>query len=388
VRKTPEINNLVFGGGGTKGGSLPGAMEVVQSRASRKNIKRCAGTSIGAIYATLYSFGKTNEQIKEILGEKQLSDFIDGLSEHGHQKLTKGLNKANYGKSFFAAKTLKGAKSEIKSNLNEHLGISNSKAISLWLQQVGLRELGIKDVTFQDLKDKHDKDPEKYKLLYVVATNLSTGRAVVLSHENVPNMVVASATCASAAFPGAFQPVTLLFRAEDGKTYKDPHGYKFTDGGIAWNCALTLFDEARFIPGNAPGDRTPIINPHTLAMRYVDAGDKDYYSFGGDIPVRPLDNLYELTTTLMLATFLQQETAMDTPENCARTIQIDNLGISTFEVQLSGNKLDALVDSGRVSAQQFFGLLTRDEALEKILKLRQTIKEIREDDKPAVCVIV
>lgn len=382
-----EISNLVFGGGGTKGCAFPGVMEVVEAQVPRAKIIRCAGTSIGAIYATLFCYGYTNTEITKLLSQKKLSDFISGLSEFGEKTFMQGLEKVNNGQTFFAAKTFKTAKPELKSNLKENLGISNSAAMMHWLTEEGFKALDIKNVTFGDLAAKHKENPEKYKLLYVVTTNISTGRIIVLSHENAPNVLIASATCASAAFPGAFQPVHLSLRADNGTVSKDEHGHQFLDGGLVWNCALTLFDQARFLPGNAHDDQTPVVNNHTLAMRYVDASQNDYYNFNRDIPVVEIDNLIELTSRIVLATFIQQETAADIPINCARTIQIDNLGISTFEVQLSGRKLNALVESGKVSAQQFFNLITQDEAQQNILSLRNVVKEVREEDRQGSCTI-
>lgn len=384
-----EITNLVFGGGGTKGGSLPGAMKVVESHLPRANIIRCAGTSIGGVYGSLYAFGNTNDQIEVLLEQKKLSDFISGLSTQGQHKLMKGLNKANNGQNFFAAKTLKGAKGELKSNLKEDLGISDSAALVGWINKEALCATKIPNLTFGELAALNRKDPKRYKLLYLVATNLSTGRAAILSHENMPNVVVASATAASAAFPGAFQPVTLWTKEADGSINRNENSHKYTDGGLVNNCFVSLFDEARFIPGNEHlSSDYKIINPHTLAMRYVDAETKNYYDFGADIPVRAVDNIFELTTTVIMATFMQQETAMDTPENRARTIQIDNLGISTFEVQMTERKLNALIRSGEVSAKQFFSELSQEEGKVIIEALREEIKFFREDDKEANCAIL
>lgn len=388
-QQAENITNLVFGGGGTKGGSLPGAMEVVEQRIPRAQVIRCAGTSIGAVYASLYAIGKTNAEIKALLGQKQLSDFISGLSNYGQEKLMKGLDKKNHGQKFFAGKTLKGAKVELKSNLKNELGISDSAALISWINREAYNETQIPDLTFGELAAKHHENHHKYKLLYLVATNLSTGRMAVFSHENVPNMLVASAVAASAAFPGAFQPTTMWVKEANGSININEGGHKFSDGGLVNNCALTLFDEARFLPGNPnPDDRARIINPHTLAMRFVGAEDKNYYSFGAEIPVRPMDSIFEVTSAVIMASFMQQESAMDTPENRARTIQIDNLGISTFEVYMTERKLNALLRSGAVSAQQFFNMIPPDQAKAIIDELRKDINIYREEDKPAQCVML
>lgn len=65
--KTGKIRNLVFQGGSVKGIAYAGALLSLQKFLDLKEIKRVAGTSVGAITALLIALGCNPEEAKELI---------------------------------------------------------------------------------------------------------------------------------------------------------------------------------------------------------------------------------------------------------------------------------------------------------------------------------
>ena len=66
---------VIFGGGGIRGISYCGAYKALLE--SNINIKGCAGSSIGAVFATLLTVGYSYEEIYDILSNTGFEMFID-----------------------------------------------------------------------------------------------------------------------------------------------------------------------------------------------------------------------------------------------------------------------------------------------------------------------
>ena len=146
---------LALGGGGAKGVAHIGVLKALED--ANIKVDYVAGTSVGAMVASMYAFN---------LGVETLSNIARDLSLA--QITTFKLNKTG----FFSADPLK----EI---LIEHLG----------------------DVKIEDAAIP----------LSIIATDLNTGEEVIFTQGSV-----ADAVCASASIPGVYIPVTL-----DGRTLVD-----------------------------------------------------------------------------------------------------------------------------------------------------------------------
>ena len=146
---------VALGGGGAKGVAHIGVLKALED----VNIKvdYVAGTSVGAMVATMYAFNLSIETISNIARDLSLAQIT-----------TFKLNKTG----FFSADPLK----EI---LIEHLG----------------------DVKIEDAAIP----------LSIIATDLNTGEEVIFTQGSV-----ADAVCASASIPGVYIPVTL-----NGRTLVD-----------------------------------------------------------------------------------------------------------------------------------------------------------------------
>src|SRR5215208_4324135 len=79
--------NLVFEGGGVKGIAYGGALEVLEHSQITPQIERVAGTSAGAITATMVSLGYTASEFIEIMMNLDFSKLEDGSDIGGPVRL-------------------------------------------------------------------------------------------------------------------------------------------------------------------------------------------------------------------------------------------------------------------------------------------------------------
>lgn len=193
--------NLVFEGGGIKGLSYVGALRYLESRGSR--IENAAGTSIGAIIASLVVSGYRSDELERI---------IAGLDVDVMWPKSK------------------------KNKVSSAVELIKNKAIySIRPMEVLLRNLlskkGVR--TFKDLKVGNN-----YKLK-VIVTSLDLKKMIVLPEGirefgiNPDSLDVASAVCMSASLPLVYPPYH----------YK---GFRFVDGGLLENFPIWVFDKNVF----------------------------------------------------------------------------------------------------------------------------------------------
>ena len=160
--------NCVFGGGGIRGMCYIGAIQALEEL----QIEICdiAGSSVGAVFASLYAIGYSKEEIKEFFLEFNFNMFRD----------------INIG--FFSNSISKG---EIFLDwLRDKLG---KKYFGSKYKQ------GIDKVRFKDI----DKN------LYILALDINTNKPFVFSKETTPDEEIAFAVRASASLPGLMEPIKL-----------------------------------------------------------------------------------------------------------------------------------------------------------------------------------
>src|SRR5574343_659876 len=121
-----RIDNLVFEGAGIRGIAYCGALMELDEQGYLANVKRVAGTSSGAITASLLSVGYTPQEIYTIIGETNFGKFNDGggLFIGGIHRLKK------------------------------KLGYYKGKKFLEWLENLIEAKTGNKNFTFADLEQK------------------------------------------------------------------------------------------------------------------------------------------------------------------------------------------------------------------------------------------
>jgi predicted acylesterase/phospholipase RssA len=213
------VENLAFKGGGVLGSAYVGAYKALQevrllgSDKSKSggnttvygNVKRVAGTSAGAIFATLVALGLTYEETEKVLNGVNFQDFVD----------------------FDPDPAADG-------------GFLAGEAFRNWMMQVTGRLLGGPTKygpTFGDLANAMTTHPPGLlKDLHVFAHQDWPGRTVEFCAQSTPDVPIADAVRASMSIPFIFKPWS--FQPELAPTYPG----LFFDGGTSFNYPVSAFD--------------------------------------------------------------------------------------------------------------------------------------------------
>ena len=309
--------DAVFEGGGVKGIGLVGAASEIEK--AGYTFENLAGTSAGAIVASLLAVGHKAADIKKELEKLNYNDFKD---EGMLDKL--------------------GALGKALSIGFEH-GIYEGEFFENWLegllQAKGKTNFG--DIIMSDYREGETDKKYKYKL-QVIAADLTDSRLLVLPGDleafgyNLDTFSISRAVRMSMSIPIFFEPVQL--QDKSGRTHL------IVDGGILSNYPIWLLDDGTSSPPwptfgfklMEPGSRSlkgpnrnPINNPiaffKALAGTMMDAHDNFHIS----------ESKGDYQRTIGIATFV----AVDGVE---KEIKTTDFGITQKESQaLFKNGVDA-----------------------------------------------
>ena len=203
--------DAVFEGGGVKGIGLVGAISEIEK--AGYVFENLAGTSAGAIVASLLAVGYSAAEIKNELERLHYNDFRDeGLLDQ------LGL----FGKSL---------------SIGFEYGIYEGEFFEDWLERL----LVVKGkTTFGQIKTKYKDDKYKYKF-QAIAADISDRRLLVLPNDlklfgiNPDGFSISRAVRMSMSIPFFFEPVEL----------RDTSGRKhfIVDGGLLSNYPVWLLDD-------------------------------------------------------------------------------------------------------------------------------------------------
>eukprot|EP00794_Sanderia_malayensis_P003397 gene3397-3887_t len=193
------LTNLVFEGGGNKGMAYVGVLEVLEEAGVMKNIKRVAGSSVGAIVASLVALGFTSQDLKEFMDQDLRKVLVD--------------HKCGY--------------CSLLPNLLEGFGWNPGKRLLKWFGEQLRERTGNADITFKELLHQFGRE------LCIVVTNLSQMTTEYFHPKTTPNTPVRTAVRMSTAMPGVFQSVLY-------KVHEDTDVY--VDGGLLCNYPIHAFD--------------------------------------------------------------------------------------------------------------------------------------------------
>lgn len=306
--------DAVFEGGGVKGIGLVGAICYVEDNLKPKWVN-LAGTSAGAIIASLLAAGYTAHEIKNIMfnmdfnllkDENMLSRFsIPGklLSIMFKQGIYKGSYIENFMAKLLAAKGV---------------------------------------YTFSDLIINKKGDPRYKFKLNVIASDITRGKLLVLPADikdygiAPEDLSVSLAVRMSMSIPIFYEPVIL----KTGSLPEMPQKCYIVDGGILSNYPVWLFDSLK--------------KPEwpTIGFRLMEPD----YGKPHNI-TNPLNFLLAIASTLQEA----HDERYIQDSNFKRTVPIDTLGIKSTDFGLSEDERDMLFQSGYEAAQKFFKVFSKQE---------------------------
>ncbi|XP_078585904.1 uncharacterized protein LOC144867709 [Branchiostoma floridae x Branchiostoma japonicum] len=222
------FENLVLKGGGAKGIAYIGACQVLDEAGILPNIKRFAGTSAGAITATLLAIGMSPQEMLEELSKKNLMDLLDPPVKKGwfgfldrfpHIPGVPSWLTVDMMSMAMAAVTGRGV-CEGEEFLNWFGDILDRNLKRLHPGKIGLN----KDITFEQLY--HTLGTE----LCIVAYNMVFGNETYFHVKTTPMMKILDTVRMSMSIPVAFKP------------YERIPGFTFIDGGLAANYPIWAFD--------------------------------------------------------------------------------------------------------------------------------------------------
>lgn len=289
-----NYTNLVFEGGGVKGIAYAGALQVLTDCGILPQIKQVAGTSAGAITATLVALGYTAPEIKSIIMSMDFKQFEDGWdplrlpTDYG---LYKGNTFLAWIQKMIAARTSKGA-----------------------------------NATFADLYNQNGIG------LFVFATDLNLYNVKQFSHLDTPTVPIAEAVRASMSIP-------MFFKAwKFSNNLPDNHIY--VDGGVVLNYPLTIFDT----PQNPE-------NPQTLGFFLYDKnGNKKPGTLTYDQPIAYCKALFETLLDSQVIDFAND------PAVEKRSVKIDDFGIAATDFDITQQQKEQLYKSGVYYTEAFLKL--------------------------------
>jgi NTE family protein len=203
--------DAVFEGGGVKGIGLVGAVSEIEKAGYK--FENLAGTSAGAIVASLLAVGYSAAELKKELEKLNYNDFKDeGLLD----------------KFGFLGKSI---------SLGFEYGIYEGEFFEDWLERL----LAAKDrTTFEQIKTEYEEDKYKYKF-QAIAADITDRRLLVLPNDlklfgiNPDEFSISRAVRMSMSIPFFFEPVEL----------RDISGRKhfIVDGGLLSNYPIWLLDD-------------------------------------------------------------------------------------------------------------------------------------------------
>lgn len=294
----------VFEGGGVRGIGLVGALSVIEE--DGYELANLAGTSAGAIVATLSAAGYRAAEIKAIIDDLDFGRLADssgigrlpGVGPWIELLFRLGMHRGDY----------------LLHLMRELLGYKNKR-------------------TFGDLIVPEFASEPRYRYkVRVVASDVSRGRMVVLPDDIVhygrhpDDLDIGLAVRMSLSIPFFFQPVMQANR-EGGPSY-------IVDGGVLSNFPVELFDSTGEPAWPTFGfrlveTRTPPIIEHRIRG-----------------PISLLTALFETAAEAHDARYVETH-------NFVRTIMIDTHGIRATKFNLSPGEKGLLYDSGVQAARDF-----------------------------------
>ncbi len=325
--------NLVFQGGGPKGIAYIGVVEVLEERKIIPAVKRVAGTSAGAITATLIAMGYSSKEVNKLLTGKALTDFLD-ISPSCRGGICRGIEFLN------------------------------------WINELIEQKTGIPNCTFGELR-REIKKGRNFKHLHVFAIKAGVNKEPFqFSSEDKKwdPLVIADAVRASMSLPVIFPPHSLHFKNAITKLREPCENYgSFMDGGLSgilFNLPIEAFDKKRYITHflSEMDGNLQVTNKRTLAF--------SLYTPGMELPqpdtqVTSILKAYgEWGASKKDAVKIYQKAKT---YDAQRTVKISNCHVKTLDFGLSQQKMYELINSGRASTQAFF--LDQEERLSRLMTL-------------------
>jgi NTE family protein len=306
--------DLVFEGGAVWGTALVGALCVLEEQGYRP--QNIAGTSAGAIVASLVAAGYSGSDIRDVMFRQNFSALADPTWEARIPVIGVPLS------------------------VVRHLGIHKGDVV-LGLLRKHLAAKGVR--TFKDLVHPEYADQPTYRYrLQVIASNITDRRLLVLPRDAAvlgvapDDLEVALAVRMSMSIPLFFKPIHQRNKSARRTVL-------VTDGSMLSNFPVWLFDS-----GGVP--EWP-----TFGLRLVE--DDPRSELISELPPaqhkRGISGLIEFAKSLLHTMMDAHDRMYLETDTFVRTITIPTMGVPSTDFYLTPETLNKLYESGRNAAQEF-----------------------------------
>jgi len=304
------FENLVFEGGGVKGSAYAGCVEVLDQHNLLAPVKRVAGTSAGSITATMLAIGAGSKGLTESIVNSDFHKFI-------------------YDPGWIFMDIYR---------VFRYYGIHSGDSFVKILKNYLIQYTGKPDLTFAQLQERVTAEPDKYKELSVVASNISTQQIDVFNAERTPDVPIWQAVRCSMSIPLIFKPFNI-------------GGNLYVDGGLGWVYPIDIFDEKT-------KDGDDIHDFKTLGFYLEPPNVKGFKP--SKMKVNSLKSAF-----LAMADFLYNSANAKNvhPEDKKRTVFVNDLGVSGTNFDISAEKIQELIVSGRKATEAFLQRLENEVAV-------------------------
>ena len=301
--KTQE--NLVFEGCGVCSFAYCGAISELEKNGILPKIKRFAGTSFGAIFASFLAAGFTSSEISEI---KNILNF-NGLS-----------TKCDFVDMF---------------KFSKNYGVNSSSGIRKQIQTFLSARVSL-DETLSSLFKKTGKD------LVIVSCCINREKPVYFHHSTYGDVKLIDAIIASISTPIFFQPLPLsVFGEED----------YFVDGGIVDNYPIWIFNDIDALYKN---DLRSIdkhnLNPLTIGLKVIGCKENNDETLNRT-SVTDVFNLFRLFINTLTNTIDSSNYSSKIVE---QTIKISNGSIYFLDLNINNEQISQLIDNGAEGVRKYF----------------------------------
>ncbi len=390
---------IAFSGGGAKGNIYSGVYDTLTEYGILGGIEEVAGSSAGAITATLTATGISAKRFRQI---GQNTNFIDLLGSGiklpatdikinaGAQPLENLIrNTVNQNiKSFLKKADISElCNTRLESINNELLSLQNKKDLlslerlqNLDKQKKQLEEIITNSgsefktisnkiqkggkITFKDLDLLHILNPVKFKSLIITATNNQTGELMLFNARDTPNVEIAKAAHASCCIPYVFKPVTINnVQYADGGCY-DNIPLKYFNGKNPQNDIENLLDQNEQINKASQEGRK-------LALAFSPADDlntKLNMAIYGQKPgITDQNFLFKVISVILKIVQMMgfakslidykekvENTYQEVRNNALNTIGLDTKNVGTLSFKEAQEEADYLYVKGSLQAARYF----------------------------------
>lgn len=331
--KEYDYENLVFEGGGVKGIAYLGMLEVLESNQILQSIKRIAGSSAGAITATLTCIGKNFAHIKSMADSLNFAEIKEKTQDQASNKIPKRIKKkiAKYYGDF-----------QCFHRLFSNNGWYSSDYFYNWLKKqitAQFKPSSNQKITFADFQnDALHVENRHFKDLFVIGTDISSHKTRIFSASHTPDVEVANAVRISMSIPLFFESIDFKY-----PTLKEKH--IFSDGGVIRNYPIDIFDS----PGYE-GNQQNGINWSTLGGHlYTPTNGSKPEKKGREGLLYYIENLFESIVQT------QTDSFENSLEDKKRTVNICDMNIPTthFDIRTGDKDYISLYNSGKSATLEF-----------------------------------